>query len=264
MAPNRPKVIRDLLDVATPQEADEGPFFCTQLPIRLADPTPLIAIADHYRVSCWYSDYQAATRRSSFYERTAMLSLRKSLASATLAMSLAFVGTTAHATTGTPNNPVTVTNPELGEIIEGGTTQSVDPTRYDYVPDKPQAIARSAWGHQAIGGYGFSFKGLSLKIPAGTLAHDIQGGSTYIRQEAAQYVLIASASICNYRIDFQNRDLRGRIVRTYTGNTVNKCARLVTVVRQIRKPFHVQPGVQCARLYVGGKFRGEQCHNIVK
>ncbi len=155
--------------------------------------------------------------------------------------------------------------PKGHTIIEGGHTQSDDPTRYDYVPKTPEASLRSAWGHQAIDGYTIGFKGLSIEIPRGTLAHDIQGGSTYIRQEAAQYALVAQANVCNYRIDFQNRDVNtGRIWSTDRGATVNGCSWRFSVVRQISVPHHVKPGLQCARLFVGGTFRGEQCHNITR
>lgn len=148
--------------------------------------------------------------------------------------------------------------------IEGGHIQGYDPTRYDYAPPSPQASLRSAWGHQTIGGFTFGFKGLSPTIPRGTLAHDIQGGSTYIRQEAARYLLLASANICNYRIDFQNRGLDGTIWGTDRGATENSCAWRLSATRELNVPRHVRPGYQCARLFVGGIFRGEQCRNIVR
>ncbi len=150
-------------------------------------------------------------------------------------------------------------------VIEGGQVQHDDLTRWDYVPASDQETRpsfRSAWGHEVIGGFDFGYKGLPLKIPAGTLAHDIQGGSTYIRSEAAQYLLFASANICNYRIDFQNRDIHGNIMKTWVGPTQYNCAWRWSMKREINQPFYVSRGKQCARLFVGGAFRGEQCHNI--
>lgn len=183
-------------------------------------------------------------------------------------VAIASAGLLALSTLTTPTALMTSTPDDVSDAsemhIEGGHIQSYDPTRYDYVPPSPQTSLRSAWGHQVIGGFTFGFKGLSLTIPSGTLAHEIQGGSTYIRQEAAQYLLLASANICNYRIDFQNRDLNGKIWSTDRGATQNSCAWRTSVVRELNVPRHVKPGHQCARLYVGGIFRGEQCHNIVR
>lgn len=78
------------------------------------------------------------------------------------------------------------------------------------------------------------------------------------------FTAIASANICNYRIDFQNRGLDGKIWSTHKGATENSCAWRLSAIRELNTPRHVKPGYQCARLFVGGTFRGEQCHNIVK
>jgi|GEM_PF-4050350 len=149
------------------------------------------------------------------------------------------------------------------QIVYGGTTQSTDPSRSDYVAlqGEPSIGTRSAWGHQAIGGFTFGFKGLSIQVPSGTLAHDIQGSGTRTTEEAAQYLLIASANLCNYRTDSQNRN-GNTIYTTWKGTTQYECVWRTSAIRHITSPFTVKKGQQCARLYVGGTFRGEQCHNI--
>lgn len=72
----------------------------------------------------------------------------------------------------------------------------------------------------------------------------------------------SATNISNYRIDFQNRDIHGNIMKTWVGPTQYNCAWRWSMKREINQPFYVSRGKQCARLFVGGAFRGEQCHNI--
>lgn len=166
---------------------------------------------------------------------------------------------------------------ELGMagVIEGGHVQSEDPTRYDYVPETSnddEMQASNAIGVQAIPaftiGTGAGGVSVSIPVPAGYLGHDIFGTKLKVTKEVGTYFRFASApspwniSLCDVRMDFQNRSSAGAIHRTYPGTTKWGCFKNWFPQRTDNTPRTLKAGKQCARLYVGGAFRGEQCHTI--
>lgn len=151
---------------------------------------------------------------------------------------------------------------ESGGVVVGGEAQSVDPTRYDYVPEGGDEISpRSASGYAWIPAFQYSFGGITISVPGAQIYHRINGAGLHISEEVATYS--APANICNYRFDFQNRDLNSRIISTRSTGTHQGC-QFGMVGHSPLRNFDVQPGMMCAKLYVSGAFRGEQCHHITR
>lgn len=148
-----------------------------------------------------------------------------------------------------------------GETVLGGTVQSTDPSRYDYVSPNSEADQqlRSAAGYAFVPGFMADVFGAQVNIPSGQIFHRINGSGTHIDFETATYT--TAANICNYRIDYQNRDINGHIVATHSNGNHLGCAWGMVGDQGIHN-LNVQPGMMCARLFVSGAFRGEQCHHI--
>ena len=132
----------------------------------------------------------------------------------------------------------------------------------------PAPADASAFGCQYIGGFGFDFKGLSLRAPQGFLCHGISGDGRRITSERAHYGPAPSlygaltARVCNWRIDFvYRRAADGRIYRRDRGRTLYRCGYVISrTVERNKRLRHF--GTGCAQLYVNGKHRARQCHNI--
>lgn len=148
-------------------------------------------------------------------------------------------------------------------------TQSTDPSRWDYVPvdaSNDEAAARSAVGTQVISSFSYSWNGLQLPVPAGHLAHRIDGSGLSLSGENAIYGpaigigIPWGVNLCNWRIDFQNRPAAGGVASTSTGPIHSTCSTFG--IERTRGPFKAKAGVQCARLFVNSTFRGEQCHSV--
>lgn len=146
-----------------------------------------------------------------------------------------------------------------GGVISGGFVQHSDPTRYDYAPETPSVAPRGAQGYAWIPAFEYTFGGATIPVPGGQIFHRIDGSGLYIEEESATYT--APANICNYRFDFQNRDNSGRIVSTRSTGVHNGC-QFGMVGHVPLQNFNAQSGMMCARLFVSGAFRGEQCHHI--
>jgi hypothetical protein len=134
----------------------------------------------------------------------------------------------------------------------------------------PAPADASAFGCQYIGGFGFQFKGLSLKAPKGFLCHRISGDGRRIRSESAHYGPAPSlygaltGRVCNWRIDFvYRRAANGNVYRRDRGRTHHRCGYLIArrVGRNKRLRYF---GTACAQLYVNGKYRRRQCHSITR
>jgi hypothetical protein len=132
----------------------------------------------------------------------------------------------------------------------------------------PSPASASAFGCEYIGGFGFSFEGISLRAPQGWLCHDIDGDGKVIRNEAAHYGPFLSlyglltARICNWRIDFvYRRAYDGSVYRTDRGATHYACGYFVSRNVSADKTL-AHYGTACAQLYVNGVLRAKQCHNI--
>ena len=148
------------------------------------------------------------------------------------------------------------------QVVYGGQTQSGDPSAYDYVGapvTEPTVTPRSAVGVQTIGGFSYSVKGVTFSVPTTALSHSIKGSGTHIDSEFAVYSALIS-TVCNWRVDYQNR-YGSTIYSTRTNGTHWGCQVWDSKDKEI-KNFNVKHGAQCARLFVNGVFRGEQCHNV--
>lgn len=146
-----------------------------------------------------------------------------------------------------------------GGTVSGGFVQHSDPTRYDYVPERSPIVPLGAQGYAWIPAFEYTFGGATIPVPGGQIFHRIDGSGLHIAEESATYT--APANICNYRFDFQNRDNGGRIISTRSTGVHNGC-QFGMVGHVPLQNFNVQSGMMCARLFVSGAFRGEQCHHI--
>lgn len=166
------------------------------------------------------------------------------------------VGNSATAVASTPDTIL-----ESGGFVVGGHAQDSNPGSYDYVPSTPAPGTgdRSAKGYAFVPGFTYSFGGATINIPSAQIYHAIDGAGTWIDYERATYT--APARICNYRMDYQNRDLNGKIVGTWSNGTHVGCITGMAGDQGIHRK-RVQRGMMCARLFISGAFRGEQCHHI--
>ena len=151
-----------------------------------------------------------------------------------------------------------------GDVIYGGTTQSTDPTRYDYVPPAGAGggfTTMGATGYANIGGFTFDYQGAKIGIPGFILQHVISGSGLKINEEVATYTFGVQAQLCNYETHFQNRK-GSKIYSTRKSSYHAGCSYGFALGQKVNGPFTVENGAQCARLYVNGAYKGEQCHNV--
>lgn len=153
---------------------------------------------------------------------------------------------------------------EYAEIY-GGTTQSVDPTRYDYVPPVTAGGIQpfSATGVGSIPGFSFTLFGVTFAVPKGILSHTIITSGLTIKSESSIYTpaSLLGTQICDYKIDYQNRD-GSTIYSTVNTGLHDLCLIGVPIVDNYNTSRTVKTGKLCARFFVSGTFRGEQCHNV--
>ena len=126
----------------------------------------------------------------------------------------------------------------------------------------------NAYGAAWVSAFNYSWEGLTVPVPGAYIIHQITSSGLNISWEEAWYTPSASVpgaiwgtNICNWRFDFQNRSsIDGSIKQTWSGLTQPGCNTL-NVKRAISniKPSN---GLQCARLFTNGVFRGEQCHSV--
>ena len=164
---------------------------------------------------------------------------------------------------GTAQAETTQGKQEESQTIMGGNYQSTDPTAYNYLPEGsdpvPNTADRSAFGSAQLSGFGFTFQGHDFKVPVVNLEHAIKGKGGHIDSESAS-VTFTNGTLCNWRVDYQNRDENG-IHATRKGATHNDCS-LGHAHDAGFKNFDVKSNAECARLFVMGEFKGEQCHAI--
>lgn len=178
---------------------------------------------------------------------------------------LALVAGSATAVEKSPAEPANVQteitrNPQ---VIYGGTTQSTDPTRYDYVPPASGGVTpMSATGYAWLAGYTFGWKGFNITVPATHLLHKLNGSGLSITGESATYSYgnITNVQVCNYQTQFQNR--YGSTIYSTRKASLHEGCSYVAFSQSIPGTFTVKTGVQCARFFVNGIYRGEQCHQV--
>ena len=188
--------------------------------------------------------------------------LRRALTGTLAALALAL--TSAGVATAETSIPSLDSDEPILTTVYGGTTQSTDPTRMDYVPsaDSPHNSVvqpRNADGYQAIGGFTITVGGVPIPIPKTLLHHSIRGTGYGIQTEWANFA--SGSKICNYQVAFQNR--RGSTIysTSYTG-TYKTCAISSGRIYNNTTPRTAKNGLQCARLFSNGYYVGEQCHSM--
>ena len=87
----------------------------------------------------------------------------------------------------------------------------------------PQMASASATGFQQWGGFTIDAGGIPVGIPNGTLVHSIDGDGTLVRSHTADFS--AWGNVCNWRMDFVYRDVRGVKYLTSQGGMMNFCNR---------------------------------------
>jgi len=152
-------------------------------------------------------------------------------------------------------------------VILGGTTQSTDPTRYDYVPAKPAGIdglvtPQNAVGYAYVAAFTFGWKGFNISVPAVNMFHTLNGSGLTVTGESVGYLYgnIANVQVCNYQTQFQNR--YGSTIYSTRKSALHAGCSYAAFNQSIPGTFSVKTGVQCARYYVNGTYRGEQCHQV--
>ena len=133
---------------------------------------------------------------------------------------------------------------------------------------QPQLAHASAFGFEPVPAFPISYKGVSIPVPKGQLSHGIEGDHRNIKMEFAQYTVAPShlgllaGRACNWRIDFQYKDLNGKVYRTNRGPTEISCN--FTARRTVHPGELPHYGKACAKLYVHAQLRATQCHAITK
>lgn len=125
----------------------------------------------------------------------------------------------------------------------------------------PVSVVASAYGIQYWGGLTVNVRGQSIGIPAGQLAHKVEGDGNKINRQWG-HISTVTSSLCNWRIDYvyfdtnnkEKRRIRGRLHSSCDnwayGNTVN--------------PGTVPYGKTCATLYRSGAYVTRQCHFVTR
>ena len=160
------------------------------------------------------------------------------------------------------------------DVVLGGTTQDTNPTGYDYVPSVLATSAMTASGvvtpmdasgTGATGAFSYTWGGLTFRVPSGRIAHTVKGKGLQVTKQTANWIFLVPTAfqICNYQWQFQNR-LGTAIYSTVKSPLFNECRYGNLPNYSVGSTRNLKAGQLCARLYVQGTFRGEQCHTIKK
>lgn len=121
----------------------------------------------------------------------------------------------------------------------------------------------SASGIGTVPGFTFGWKGLTITVPGGTIYHSISGSGLTVTKETANFVfkLPKYVQLCNTQWQFQNRH-GSTIYSTYTSPLRTGCTYGYIPDHTYSTKRNVKTGQLCARMFVAGTYRGEQCHNV--
>lgn len=152
------------------------------------------------------------------------------------------------------------------EVVEGGTVQHTDPTRYDYVPlsASPTDLVQpaSASGLTLLSAFKYTWNGISIPVPGLQWHYHLTGSGLNVTNQHSRWVptLINNVRLCNWKVQYQNRT-GSTIHSTFTTGTHTGCT-WGTGTDTLTNDYRVKTGIQCARLFVQGYFRGEHCHAV--
>lgn len=147
------------------------------------------------------------------------------------------------------------------EVVKGGKTQSVDPTKYNYVPE---VTVQDALGTGVTSGFTYTQAGVTIKIPNGFIAHNLTGTGLKMTNQSANWEFALAgvpAQMCNYQWQFQNR-FGSTIYSTVKSQVFTGCVYWGIPKWTYATDRTIRTGSMCARLFVAGTYRGEQCHNV--
>lgn len=162
---------------------------------------------------------------------------------------------------------------EVGLKIDGGRTQSLDPTAYNYVPPvsgsvrdrvlKNRGATVASAGYGSTSPFNYTVGGVTWQIPTGRIYHVVNGSGLNISSEYANWLssVPTSAQICNAQWQFQNR-YGSTVYSTIKTPIIAGCKIGSLPDQHVGVSRTVKLGVLCARLYVNGYYRGEQCHSV--
>lgn len=125
----------------------------------------------------------------------------------------------------------------------------------------PSSASASAYGIQYWTKFNVSIGGQTIGVPAGQLAHQVNGGGDNITSEWAH--ITTAPGFCNWRVDYVYRDANnGEEYRRIRGTTHNGCD--TWAYAETVYPGKVRYGTACAELYRSGAFVTRQCHSITR
>lgn len=134
--------------------------------------------------------------------------------------------------------------------------------------DAPLIQPLSASGVEYFGNFSYAWEGISMKIPTCAFGHKIGGSGRKITSETTSVSGVGcdlpAVKFCNWRIDFAYADTNNKTYKTSKGKLHTTCNVAAGVHRANASQTLPHYGKACAKLYVAGKSRAVQCHNIVK
>ena len=129
---------------------------------------------------------------------------------------------------------------------------------------------QSAFGSTPIGGFNYSFKGITISVPTGCfLSHNIEGSGLNVKSANGGVDCIGIAGtmtslFCNWEIKWRYKDTTGTQYRLKSTGLYSNCMNQSGVKKEPNTPFTAKPGTACAEFWVNGVRRASQCHSITK
>jgi hypothetical protein len=119
-------------------------------------------------------------------------------------------------------------------------------------PATADASGTAVWS-----GFTINIGGQAIRIPGGTLHHEIDGSGRNATLQRG--VFTTARRICNWRLEFTNWDVNGDLVWINRGAIRTTCTNRGE--RRIDPPRYAV-GEACVRLIVTGRRIANQCHHI--
>lgn len=120
----------------------------------------------------------------------------------------------------------------------------------------------AAKGFTLLSAFKYSWNGISIPVPGLQWHYHLDGSRLSVTHQHTRWVptLINNVRLCNWRVAYQNRS-GNTIYSTRWSPTSSGCT-WGTGYNNLSSDYTVKRGVQCAKLYVQGYFRGEHCHAV--
>lgn len=120
----------------------------------------------------------------------------------------------------------------------------------------------SADGDAFLSAFSYSWQGITIPIPGSYINHKVTGTGLRVTEEEATWMPLPPYSMqqCNVHFEFQNR-YGSTIYSTVKMSVIPGCHWGYTT-QKYTPDRTLKTGLICARLYVNGTYRGEQCHSV--